>query len=149
MACGREGSEDGGVHVAARAVSAAGGLQAAVQEVASSALGLFKGPDAEVVQIPWVNELFIPTTGELFANPNGFIEGDCRILCKPWGITPGAVRASLWTGEFDRMHPPSHARRVAELLGGDPPVTVAPGVEQIGLFVIFEEALRFATLSGP
>ena len=47
------------------------------------------------------------------------------------------------------MHPPSHARRVAELLGGDPPVTVVPGVEQIGLFVIFEEALRFATLSGP
>jgi hypothetical protein len=47
------------------------------------------------------------------------------------------------------MHPPSHARRVAELLGADPPVTVVPGVEQIGLFVIFEEALRFATLSDP
>jgi hypothetical protein len=47
------------------------------------------------------------------------------------------------------MHPPSHARRVAELLGGDPPVTVVAGVEQIGLLVIFEEALRFATFSGP
>jgi hypothetical protein len=47
------------------------------------------------------------------------------------------------------MHPPSHARRVAELLGGDPPVTVVPGVEQIGLLVIFEEALRFATFGGP
>ena len=47
------------------------------------------------------------------------------------------------------MHPPSHARRVAELLSGDPPVTVVPGVEQIGLLVIFEEALRFATSSGP
>jgi hypothetical protein len=47
------------------------------------------------------------------------------------------------------MHPPSHARRVAELLGGDPPVTVVPGVEQIGLLVIFEEALRFATFSRP
>ena len=103
---------------------------------------------AEVVQIPWVKELFVPTTAELFANPDGFIE-EVRILCKPWGITPGAVRASLWTGEFDRMHPPSHARRVAELLGGDPPVTVVPGVEQIGLLAIFEEALRFATLSGP
>ncbi len=77
-----------------------------------------------------------------------FIE-EVRNLCNPWGITPGAVRASLWTGEFDRMHPPSHARRVAELLGGDPPVTVVPGVEQIGLLVIFEEALRFATFSGP
>ncbi len=76
-------------------------------------------------------------------NPSGFIE-EVRILCKPWGITPGPVRASLWTGEFDRMHPPSHARRVAELIGGDPPVTVVPGVEQIGLIVIFEEALRFA-----
>jgi hypothetical protein len=80
--------------------------------------------------------------------PNGFIE-EVRILCKPWGITPGPVRASLWTGEFDQMHPPSHARRVAEILSGDPPVTVVPGVEQIGLLVIFEEALRFATFSGP
>ena len=119
------------------------------KKLPDSAIGLVTGPDAEVVQIPWVNELFVLTaTGELFANPNGFIE-EIRILCKPWGITPGAVRASLWTGEFDRMHPPSHARRVAELLGGDPPVTVVPRVGQIGLLVIFEEALRFATLSGP
>ena len=112
-----------------------------------SALRLFKGPDAEVVQIPWVKELFVPTTAELFANPDGFIE-EVRILCKPWNITPGAVSAALWTGEFDRMHPPSHARRVAELLGGNPPVMVVPGVEQIGLFVIFEDALRFARSSG-
>ena len=141
-------SEDRGIHVTARAVSAAGGFKQQYKKLPDSAIGLFKGPDAEVVQIPWVNELFVPTTGELFANPNGFIE-EIRILCKPWGVTPGAVRASLWTGEFDRMHPPSHARRVAELLGGDPPVTVVPGVGQIGLLVIFEEALRFATLSGP
>lgn len=33
--------------------------------------------------------------------------------------------------------------------GGDPPVTVVSGVEQIELLVIFEEALRFATFSGP
>jgi len=124
------------------------GFKQQYKKLPDSAMRLFKGPDAEVVQIPWVKELFVPTTGELFANPDGFIE-EIRILCKPWGITPGAVRASLWTGEFDRMHPPSHARRVAELLGGDPPVTVVPGVEQIGLFVIFEEALRFAALSGP
>jgi pimeloyl-ACP methyl ester carboxylesterase len=113
-----------------------------------SALGLAKGPDAEVVQIPWVKELFVATTGELFANPDGFIE-EIRILCRPWGVTPGSVRASLWTGECDRMHPPSHARRVAELLGGDPPVTVVPGVQQIGLLVIFEQALRFAIAGGP
>jgi pimeloyl-ACP methyl ester carboxylesterase len=124
------------------------GFKQQYKKLPDSALGLLKGPDAEVVQIPWVKELFVPTTAELFANPDGFIE-ETRILCKPWGITPGAVRASLWTGEFDRMHPPSHARRVAELLGGDPPVTVVPGVEQIGLLVIFEEALRFATFSGP
>ena len=47
-----------------------------------SALGLFKGPDAEVVQIPWVKELFVRTTAELFANPDGFIE-EVGILCKP------------------------------------------------------------------
>jgi pimeloyl-ACP methyl ester carboxylesterase len=116
------------------------------KKLPDSAMALFKGPDAEVIQIPWIRELFVATTAELFAHPDGFIE-ETRILCKPWGIT-GAVRASLWTGEFDRMHPPSHARRVAGLLGGDPPVTVVPGVEQIGLLVIFEEALRFATFSG-
>jgi hypothetical protein len=124
------------------------GFKQQYKKLPDSALGLLKGPDAEVVQIPWVKELFVPTTAELFANPDGFIE-EIRILCRPWDITPGAVRASLWTGEFDRTHPPSHARRVAELLGGDPPVTVVPGVEQIGLLVIFEEALRFATFGGP
>jgi pimeloyl-ACP methyl ester carboxylesterase len=124
------------------------GFKQQYKRLPDSALGLFKGPDAEVVKIPWVKELFVPTTAELFANPDGFIE-EVRILCKPWDITPGAVRASLWTGEFDRMHPPSHARRVAEILGGNPRVTVVPGVEQIGLLVIFEEALRFATCTAP
>ena len=124
------------------------GFKQQYKKLPDSALGLVKGPDAEVVQIPWVKELFVTTTEELFANPDGFIE-EVRILCKPWNVAPGAVRASLWTGEFDRTHPPSHARRVAELLGGDAPVTILPGVEQIGLLVIFEEALRFATSSGP
>ena len=124
------------------------GFKQQYKKLPGSALRLFKGPDAEVVQIPWVKELFLATTAELFANPEGFIE-ETRILCQPWGITPGAVRASLWTGECDRMHPPSHARRVAELLGGDPPVTVVSGVEQIGLLVVFDQALRFAIFSGP
>ena len=123
------------------------GFRHQTRKLPDSAMGLFKGPDAEVVQIPWVKELFVPATAELFANPDGFME-EIRILCRPWDITSGAVRASLWTGECDRTHPPSHARRVAELLGGDPPVTVVPGVEQIGLFVIFEDALRFATSAG-
>jgi hypothetical protein len=120
------------------------GFRQQYKKLPDSALGLFKGPDAEVVRIPWVRELFVATTAELFANPDGFIE-EVRILCRPWEITPATVRASLWTGECDRMHPPSHARRVAEILGGDPRVTVVPRVEQIGLLVIFEEALRFAT----
>lgn len=124
------------------------GFKRQYRKLPDSALGLFKVPDAEVIEIPWVRELFVPTTGELFANPDGFIE-EVRILCKPSDITPGVVRAWLWTGELDRMHPPSHAHRVAELLGGHAPVTVVPGVEQIGLLVIFKEALRFATSSGP
>ncbi|MGO9960863.1 MAG: alpha/beta fold hydrolase [Solirubrobacteraceae bacterium] len=124
------------------------GFKQQYRKLPDSALALFKGPDAEVVKIPWVKELFVPTTAELFANPDGFIE-EVRILCNPWDITPGVVRASLWTGEFDRMHPPSHARRVAEILGGDPRVTVVPGVEQIGLLVIFAQALRFATSTAP
>ena len=124
------------------------GFKQRYKKLPDSALGMFKGPDAEVVKIPWVKELVVATTAELFANPDGFIE-EVRILCKPWDITPGVVRASLWTGEFDGMHPPSHARRVAEILGGDPRVIVVPGVEQIGLLVIFEEALRFATSTAP
>lgn len=124
------------------------GFKRQYRKLPDSALDLLEEPDAEVVQIPWVKELFVATTAEQFGNPNRFIE-EVRILCKPWGITPGAVRASLWTGEFDRMHPPSHPRGVAKLLAGDPPVTVVPGVDQIGLLVIFEDALRFATSSGP
>jgi hypothetical protein len=50
---------------------------------------------------------------------------------KPWGITR-AVRASIWTGEFDRMYPPSHTHRVAELLGGDAPVTVVQASSRSG-----------------
>jgi pimeloyl-ACP methyl ester carboxylesterase len=124
------------------------GFKRQYKKLPGSALGLLKGPDAEVVEIPWVRELFVTTTAELFANPDGFIE-EVRILCRPWGIAPGVVRASLWTGELDRMHPPSHARRVAEIIGGEPRVTVVPGVEQIGLIVIFADALRFATSTAP
>ena len=124
------------------------GFRQQYKKLPDSALGLFKGPDAEVVKIPWVKELLVATTAELFANPDGFIE-EVRILCEPWDITPGVVRASLWTGEFDRTHPPSHARRVAEILGGDPRVTVVPAVGQIGLLVIFQEALGFATSTAP
>src|SRR3984957_14166607 len=67
------------------------GFRQQYKKLPDSALGLLKGPDAEVVKIPWV----------------------------------------------------------AEILGGDPRVTVVPGVEQIGLLVIFEQALRFATSTAP
>jgi hypothetical protein len=50
----------------------------------------------------------------------------------------------LWTGELDEAHPPAHARQVAELLGGDPPVTVVPGVGTFGLSRVFPDVLRFA-----
>ena len=124
------------------------GFKHQYKKLPDSALGLFKGPDAEVVQIPWVKELFVPTTAELFANPNGFIE-EVRILCKPWGITPGAVRASLrlvsLTGCTRRRMPVASPNCSAETRR----VTVVPGVAQIGLLAIFEEALRFATFSGP
>jgi hypothetical protein len=50
----------------------------------------------------------------------------------------------LWTGELDEAHPPAHACRVAELLGGDPPVTVVPGVGTFGLGRVFPDVLQFA-----
>jgi len=40
--------------------------------------------------------------------------------------------------------PASHARRVAALLGGDPPVTIVPGAATFGLIDIFADALRLA-----
>lgn len=64
------------------------GFKQQYKKLPDSALGLVKGPDAQVVQIPWVKELFVPTTAELFANPDGFIE-ETRILCKPWGSRLG------------------------------------------------------------
>jgi hypothetical protein len=53
---------------------AVAGFKRQYKKLPDSAMGLFKGPDAQVVQIPWVKELFVATTAELFANPNGFIE---------------------------------------------------------------------------
>lgn len=47
------------------------GFKQQYKKLPDSAMGLCKGPDAEVVQIPWVKELFVPTTGVLFANPTG------------------------------------------------------------------------------
>ncbi len=52
------------------------GFRRQYKKLPDSAMGLFKGPDAEVVQIPWVNELFVPTTAELFAEPKRVHRGD-------------------------------------------------------------------------
>ena len=83
----------------------------------------------------------------------GYVAQICEVTenthkrARPWGIAPppaGVIPTALWTSELDEAHPPAHARRVAELLGGDPPVTVVPGVGTFGLGRAFPDVLRFA-----
>ena len=99
---------------------------------------------------PWIRAVHLRTSAEILGNPDATID-EIRLLAQPWGITPpppGAVPTALWTGELDTTHPPSHAYRVAALLGGDAPVTVVPDAATFGLIEAFADALRLAAASG-
>jgi len=122
------------------------GLGRAERKLPDSAIAQLPEHERQLLDDPWIRDIHLRTSAEILGNPDALIE-EIRLLSQPWGITPpaaGTIPTALWTGELDTTHPPSHARRVAGLLGGNPPVTVVPSAATFGLIDIFPDALRLA-----
>jgi pimeloyl-ACP methyl ester carboxylesterase len=122
------------------------GLRQTFKKLPDSAVAQVPAADRPFLEDPLIREVHLATMREFLGNPDATIE-EIRLLAKPWGVNPppaGAIPTALWTAEFDEAHPPAHARRVAGLLGGDPPVTVVPGVGTFGLGEVFPDVLRLA-----
>lgn len=122
------------------------GLGRAANKLPDSAIAQLPEHERHFTDDPWIRDIHLRTSAEILGNPDALID-EIRLLAQPWGITPpaaGVVPTALWTGELDTTHPPSHARRVAALLGGERPVTVVPGAATFGLIDIFPDALRLA-----
>lgn len=122
------------------------GLKREFKKLPGSAMALAPAADRPLLDDPFIRDIHLRTMREFLGSPDAVIE-EVRLLASPWGFTPppaAAIPTALWTGELDEAHPPAHARRVAELLGGDPPVTVVPGVCTFGLGRVFPDVLRFA-----
>jgi pimeloyl-ACP methyl ester carboxylesterase len=123
------------------------GLRREFKGLPDSAIARVPGPDRPFLDDPLIREIHLTTSREVLGDPAAAVE-EFRLVAQPWDIAfppAGAVPTALWTGELDATHPPAQARRVAALLGGDPPVTVVPGVGTFGMGVVFPEVLRFAT----
>ena len=122
------------------------GVRRAFKRLPESAIAQVSAPDRALLDDPFIRDIHLETSREILGNPDAVIE-EFRLVGGPWGITPppsGTVPTALWTGELDETHPPAQARRVAALLGGDPPVTIVPGAATFGLISIFADALEFA-----
>ncbi|MBJ7332481.1 MAG: alpha/beta hydrolase [Solirubrobacteraceae bacterium] len=105
--------------------------------------------DLAVLEDPAMWKLHEQATVEILGQPDAVAREMGRIG-RPWGVDIAAVRApaAFWTGDHDVVHPPSHARRLAEALGGAP-VEVVPDAATFGLLPIYPDALRFATQRSP
>jgi hypothetical protein len=122
------------------------GLSRTFNKLPDSATAQVPAADRPFLNDPLIRDIHLRTMREFSGHPNAAIE-EIRLLARPWGITPpppGAIPTALWTAELDQAHPPAHAHRVAALLGGNPPVTIVPGVGTFGLGRIFPDVLRFA-----
>lgn len=121
------------------------GLRQTFKKLPDSAIAQVSAADRPFLEDPLIRDIHLRTMRDFLGSPDAAIE-EIRLLTGPWGFTSppvGVVPTALWTAELDEAHPPAHARRVAALLGGDPPVTVVPGVGTFGLSRVFLEVLRF------
>jgi pimeloyl-ACP methyl ester carboxylesterase len=100
--------------------------------------------DAKTLEDPEMWSLHVAATKEILGCPDA-LAGEIGLVARPWTVDPSAVKVpvAFWTGEFDDTHPISHARALAGAMGATA-VTEVPAVAQIGLRVIYEDALRFA-----
>jgi pimeloyl-ACP methyl ester carboxylesterase len=122
------------------------GLKHTFKKLPESAIAQLPAADRPFLDDPLIRDVHLGTMRDFLGNPDAAIE-EIRLLGRPWGFAPPAadvIPTALWTAELDEAHPPAQARRVAALLGGDPPVTVVPGVGTFGLGRVFPDVLRFA-----
>lgn len=105
--------------------------------------------DAQALADPALWALHVRATAEILARPAGFVD-EVRLLAAPWGVEPAAITvpAAFWSGAQDTIHPTSHSRRLAALMGGAP-VTVVPDTATFGLLPRYPEALNFALARTP
>ena len=105
--------------------------------------------DAEIMRDPANWAIHQRATAEILGRPDAVAREIAR-LARPWNIAYESidVPVALWSGDRDEVHPTSHARRIAELLPGDPPVHVVVGAATFGLMPSYAEALRFAAQLG-
>ena len=101
--------------------------------------------DEEIMRDPANWAIHQRATVEILSRPDAVAREIAR-LAHPWNVDIGSidVPVAFWSGDRDEVHPTSHARRIAELLPGDPPVHVVAGAGTFGLMPRYGEALRFA-----
>ena len=106
--------------------------------------------DAAVLDQPRYRALHVQATTEILSRHNAMVD-EMILLSRPWGTDLDRIDLPIayWTGELDETHPPQHAQRLADRLGGD--VTVVPGAATFGLLPYYADVVRFAAgrLSTP
>jgi pimeloyl-ACP methyl ester carboxylesterase len=114
------------------------------ERAAEAPLQKLPAADRAVLRDPAMRALHVQATTEILGQPDA-IAAEIGLLARPWGIDVAACRVptAFWSGDADTTHPTSHARRLAEQLGGAP-VHVVPDAATFGLMPIYGDALRFA-----
>jgi pimeloyl-ACP methyl ester carboxylesterase len=100
--------------------------------------------DVEILRDPAIAAIHVRSTAEIFSRPDAVAQ-EIGLVARPWGIDLGACRVpvAMWSGDRDVVHPTSHARRLADALGGAP-VTVVEGAATFGMLPVYGDALGFA-----
>jgi pimeloyl-ACP methyl ester carboxylesterase len=102
--------------------------------------------DARVLEDPAWLTIHEQATQEILGEWRA-VAHEIELMARPWGIDPADVRVpvSFWSGSADTRHPTAQARRLAALIGSDPPVHIVADAAAFGLLAIYPDALRFAT----
>ncbi|MEA2270005.1 MAG: hypothetical protein QOC64_2615 [Solirubrobacteraceae bacterium] len=101
--------------------------------------------DARVLEDPALWAIHEQGLAEILAEWRAFAH-EIGLMARPWGVDPAdvGVPVSFWSGSADTRHPTAQARRLAALIGGDPPVHVVADAAAFGLMEVYPDALRFA-----
>lgn len=100
--------------------------------------------DAAMMRDPATVAMHVRAMGEILSRGDA-VTTEMRLIGRPWGIDASQVTrpVAIWSGDRDEFHPTSHARRIAEMVGGAP-VHVVHDAATFGLQPHYGDALRFA-----